>query len=114
MSGSSEFMDEEQLFVWQRGKLIGRGRYGKVYCGLHLSSATMMAVKQVRIRGCGLDEIEGTFVPVEEESIENIVQEIQIGLSLYHPHVVEYYGAEQDGNIYNIYMEYLPLGSVSG
>ncbi|KAG9401274.1 hypothetical protein AC1031_010033 [Aphanomyces cochlioides] len=74
----------------------------------------MMAVKQVRIRGCGLDEIEGTFVPVEEESIENIVQEIQIGLSLYHPHVVEYYGAEQDGNIYNIYMEYLPLGSVSG
>ncbi|KAH9157896.1 hypothetical protein AeRB84_000278 [Aphanomyces euteiches] len=114
MSGSSKFMDEEQLFVWQRGKLIGRGRYGKVYCGLHLLSATMMAVKQVRIRGCGLDEIEGTFVPVEEESIENIVQEIQIGLSLYHPHVVEYYGAEQDGNIYNIYMEYLPLGSVSG
>ncbi|KAF0691709.1 Aste57867_17121 [Aphanomyces stellatus] len=97
-----------------RGKLIGRGRFGKVYCGLLLSSATMVAVKQVRIKDCGFDEIEGTFVPVEEVSIEHIEQEVRIGLSLYHPHVVEYFGAEQDGNIYNLFMEYLPLGSVSG
>ncbi|RLO06183.1 hypothetical protein DYB28_002133 [Aphanomyces astaci] len=117
-------------FIWQRGKLIGRGRYGKVYVGILLStyvhplhacpsdmscSATMMAVKQVRVRDeSGLDEIEGTFVPVEEESIESIMEEVRIGRSLYHPHVVEYYGAEQDGNIFNLFMEYLPLGSISG
>ncbi|ETV89997.1 STE/STE11 protein kinase [Aphanomyces invadans] len=102
-------------FVWQRGKLIGRGRFGKVYVGILLSTATMMAVKQVRVRDeRGLDEIEGTFVPEEEESIENILGEVRIGQSLYHPHVVEYYGAEQEGNIFSIFMEYLPLGSISG
>ncbi|RHZ15017.1 hypothetical protein DYB37_006459 [Aphanomyces astaci] len=104
-----------EAFIWQRGKLIGRGRYGKVYVGILLSTATMMAVKQVRVRDeSGLDEIEGTFVPVEEESIESIMEEVRIGRSLYHPHVVEYYGAEQDGNIFNLFMEYLPLGSISG
>jgi hypothetical protein len=34
---------------WQRGELLGRGAFGKVYLGLNQRSGELMAVKQVEI-----------------------------------------------------------------
>ncbi|OQR87434.1 mitogen-activated protein kinase kinase kinase [Achlya hypogyna] len=94
-------------WVWQRGKLVGHGRYGKVYAGILLTSATMVAVKQLRVLGLGDDDASS-----EEVALAKIEQEVTIGQSLCHPHVVRYLGAQRDGGIYNLFMEYLPMGSV--
>ncbi|KDO23911.1 STE/STE11 protein kinase [Saprolegnia parasitica CBS 223.65] len=103
-----------RLVVWQRGKLIGHGRFGKVYVGILLASATMVAVKQLRIQGHVYDddEVDTAATHGAEVALAKIEQEAAIGQALRHPHIVQYYGAQREGGIYSLFMEYLPMGSV--
>jgi hypothetical protein len=60
-------------------------------------SATMIAVKQLRIRDSAYGNVgvsvAGAFVPTQEASLEKIEQEIELGLSMHHPHICKYLGA---------------------
>lgn len=56
-SRGGEGRDEgkDDFIIWKRGKLLGRGAYGKVWEGL-LSSARMIAVKEVELDMCNLEK----------------------------------------------------------
>jgi len=74
----------------------------------------MIAVKQIRVRDERYIENEDTFVPAQEQNIDKVHLEIHMSCQIQHPCVVKYIGATREDNIYNLFMEYLPMGSLSG
>jgi hypothetical protein len=46
--GSSPLLPTDKI-EWSKGQLIGKGSFGKVYCGLNKRTGEMIAVKQVQL-----------------------------------------------------------------
>eukprot|EP01135_Chromosphaera_perkinsii_P008999 Nk52_evm17s1569 gene=Nk52_evmTU17s1569 len=93
--------EEEEPIRWRRGQVLGTGAFGKVYLGLNLLSGEMMAVKQVPL------------VPECMGQVKALVKEIQILRDLDHPHIVNYLGCDCQNRNLNIFLEYVPGGTVS-
>lgn len=90
----------EQKLEWKKGDLIGKGSFGKVYMGM-LVTGTLIAVKQVDIN---------TFE--DKERAKQLQSEINLMKRLQHPNIVALLGTEQDGNKFNILMEFVPGKSI--
>ncbi|OQR99774.1 serine/threonine-protein phosphatase 2A regulatory subunit B' [Thraustotheca clavata] len=73
----------------------------------------MIAVKQLKIQDSSIENSDTTCSTQQELPLSKIEHELNIGLSLCHPHIMQYLGAQQQNNIYYIFMEYLPIGSIS-
>ncbi|KAK1236025.1 mitogen-activated protein kinase kinase kinase [Marasmius sp. AFHP31] len=85
-------------YKWMRGKLIGRGTYGRVYLALNTATSELMAVKQVE-----WSDREGTRKRVvESETLRD----------LDHPNIVQYLGYEETPTNLNMFLEYVPGSSV--
>ncbi|KAJ9612353.1 ATP binding [Cladophialophora chaetospira] len=96
---------------WMKGDLIGEGSFGSVYLALHAVTGELMAVKQVELPNVA----KGTEGDKKKTSmISALKQEITLLQGLRHPHIVQYLGTSSDEEYLNIFLEYVPGGSIAG
>ncbi|KAJ9451418.1 Mitogen-activated protein kinase kinase kinase 2, partial [Diplonema papillatum] len=93
-----------QAVTWKRGALIGQGAFGKVHIALNTTTGELMAVKNVMFN---------TTDPNVKVKLVKLQNEIALMKSLDHPNVIRYLSAERSGDSVNIFMEYVPGGSVA-
>ncbi|KAI9623623.1 hypothetical protein KEM48_009390 [Puccinia striiformis f. sp. tritici PST-130] len=93
---------------WVRGALIGQGSFGSVYLGMHALNGTLMAVKQVE-RPSGTSHNEER----KKSMLGALVREIEFLKELQHTNIVQYLDSSADDSFFNIFLEYVPGGSVS-
>ena len=96
---------------WMKGDLIGEGSFGSVYLALHAVTAELMAVKQVELpkvtKGTESDKKKTNMITA-------LKQEIDLLQGLHHPNIVQYLGTSSDETHLNIFLEYVPGGSIAG
>lgn len=96
---------------WMKGDLIGEGSFGSVYLALHAVTGELMAVKQVELPNVA----KGTEGDKKKNAmIIALKQEIDLLQGLQHPHIVQYLGTSSDEDHLNIFLEYVPGGSIAG
>jgi mitogen-activated protein kinase kinase kinase len=95
---------------WMRGALIGQGSFGSVYLALHAVTGELMAVKQVELPSVQKDtEIDRK----KQTMITALKHEINLLRDLQHPNIVQYLGTAADDHHLNIFLEYVPGGSIA-
>ena len=92
---------------WLQGARIGAGSFGTVYLGMNPLSGELMAVKQVPIPAGSSKQNE-----VQRSMITALQREMTLLKELNHENIVLYYGLSSDENFLNIFLEYIPGGSV--
>lgn len=116
--------------LWIKGAKLGSGSYGNVFLGLNSKNGVLMAVKQVPF-------IEETVTANEQEEndnlpgdkqepkktsndkkvstkmIEALSREIDLLQNLKHENIVEYLGSSNEDGFLNIFLDYVPGGSIS-
>ncbi|KAI0703621.1 hypothetical protein BC835DRAFT_1262731 [Cytidiella melzeri] len=98
----------EKTIKWIKGALIGAGSFGKVYLGMDAATGLLMAVKQV--------ELPTGSAPNEERKktmLSALEREIELLKDLHHENIVQYHSSCIDGDHLNIFLEYVPGGSVT-
>ncbi|KAJ6496706.1 ste11-like protein [Mycena vitilis] len=93
---------------WIKGALIGAGSFGKVYLGMDASTGLLMAVKQV--------ELPTGSAPNQERKksmLSALEREIELLKDLQHENIVQYLYSSLDDDFLNIFLEYVPGGSVT-
>jgi len=93
---------------WIKGALIGAGSFGKVYLGMDASTGLLMAVKQV--------ELPTGSAPNQERKksmLSALEREIELLKNLQHENIVQYLYSSIDDEYLNIFLEYVPGGSVT-
>ncbi|KAH9180679.1 Pkinase-domain-containing protein [Lactarius sanguifluus] len=91
---------------WIKGALIGAGSFGKVYLGMDATNGLLMAVKQVEVPTGASDERKKTMTDALEREIE-LLKDLQ------HENIVQYLYSSSDDEFFNIFLEYVPGGSVA-
>ncbi|CAB10150.2 MAP kinase kinase kinase Byr2 [Schizosaccharomyces pombe] len=99
---------DDQSIKWIRGALIGSGSFGQVYLGMNASSGELMAVKQVI-----LDSVSESK-DRHAKLLDALAGEIALLQELSHEHIVQYLGSNLNSDHLNIFLEYVPGGSVAG
>eukprot|EP00727_Mastigamoeba_balamuthi_P014264 m51a1_g9460 putative mitogen-activated protein kinase kinase kinase 3-like (2820) ;mRNA; f:513979-524589 len=89
---------------WQKGNLIGSGAYGSVYLGMNTESTELMAVKQIPVARDNRDACA---------EIDMFRKEVALLKALEHPNIVRYLGMSTDADSLNIFLEYVPSGSIT-
>lgn len=96
---------------WMKGDLIGEGSFGSVYLALHAVTGELMAVKQVELP----EVAQGTEIDKKKNNmISALKQEIDLLQGLQHTNIVQYLGTSCDESHLNIFLEYVPGGSIAG
>ncbi|KAI8054315.1 kinase-like domain-containing protein [Syncephalis plumigaleata] len=94
--------------LWVRGKLIGKGSFGRVFMAVNGTCGDVMAVKQVEI-----PQIQSKRqMEKQEQMILKLYEEIKLMKDLDHINIVQYLGFELDSRNINIFLEYVPGGSI--
>ncbi|KAI1104234.1 kinase-like domain-containing protein [Jackrogersella minutella] len=119
LSEDGEDADEElQSFLageswddnkWMKGALIGQGSFGSVYLALHAVTGELLAVKQVETPSPGANSQTDTR---KKSMIEALKREISLLRDLRHANIVQYLGCSSSSEHLNIFLEYVPGGSV--
>lgn len=106
-----ELLQQEQSgpSKWIKGTLIGSGSFGTVYLGMNSITGELMAVKQVELLSDKSDEHEQR----KKSMIDALQREMKLLQDLQHPNIVQYLGSNCENNYLNIYLEYVPGGSVA-
>ncbi|KLO92618.1 Uncharacterized protein Y057_12378 [Fusarium fujikuroi] len=94
---------------WMKGALIGQGSFGSVYLALHAVTGELLAVKQVETPAPGANSQGDTR---KKGMIEALKREISLLRDLRHPNIVQYLGCSSSADYLNIFLEYVPGGSV--
>ncbi|WFD04234.1 mitogen-activated protein kinase kinase kinase [Malassezia obtusa] len=92
---------------WHKGALIGAGSFGKVFLGMNAKTGLLMAVKQVE-----LPTSDDTNTQRRKYMIESLESEIALLKTIEHPNIVHYLDSYADNEYLNIFLEYVPGGSV--
>ncbi|KAL4157898.1 hypothetical protein PRNP1_003680 [Phytophthora ramorum] len=107
----------DETLVWQKGPGVGSGRFGQVSAALRLPSAQLLAVKQIFVQ----EELE-LGNDVSSLSLQRVQPFAQIERELNvlrllqrhgHRNVLRFLGSERNGPTVNLFMELLPMGSLS-
>jgi mitogen-activated protein kinase kinase kinase len=94
---------------YMKGALIGQGSFGSVYLALHAITGELMAVKQVE-----MPTDTGTAMDTKKKNmVEALKHEIGLLRELKHTNIVSYLGSNSDDSHLNIFLEYVPGGSVA-
>lgn len=93
---------------WIKGTFIGSGSFGTVYLGMNSVTGELMAVKQVEMPS-GNKETEQK----KQTMIDALEREMNLLRDLQHENIVQYLGSNSEGNFLNIFLEYVPGGSVA-
>ncbi|EEU43263.1 uncharacterized protein NECHADRAFT_95571 [Fusarium vanettenii 77-13-4] len=94
---------------WMKGALIGQGSFGSVYLALHAVTGELLAVKQVETPAPGANSQSDSR---KKSMIEALKREISLLRDLRHPNIVQYLGCSSSADYLNIFLEYVPGGSV--
>lgn len=96
---------------WIRGKLIGKGSFGRVYLAFNVGTGEVIAVKQVEIPKTASDLLNQH----QHDMVDSLYQEIMTLRDLDHENIVQYlgYGQEDLEGVINIFLEYVSGGSIS-
>ena len=94
---------------WMKGALIGQGSFGCVYLALHAVTGELLAVKQVETPSPGANTQSDNR---KKSMIEALKREIGLLRDLRHPNIVQYLGCSSSADYLNIFLEYVPGGSV--
>lgn len=110
----NDFLTDVSNDAWDnikciRGKLIGQGSFGSVYMALHSFTAELMAVKQVDLPSTATSVTDAR----KNNMIEALKREIALLRELKHPNIVSYIGSNSDEHNLNIFLEYVPGGSIA-
>lgn len=93
---------------WIKGTVIGSGSFGTVYLGMNSITGELMAVKQVELPTGNKDTEQKKLTMIDALQREmNFLREMQ------HENIVQYLGSNSEGNYLNIFLEYVPGGSVA-
>lgn len=92
---------------WSCGDLLGQGAFGSVYRGMDNDTGTLMAVKQVSL---GFGSASAAKVA---EHIKSVEAEVNLLKQLDHQNIVRYLGTEKTSKVLNIFLEYVPGGSIA-
>lgn len=95
---------------WMKGALIGQGSFGSVYLALHAITGELIAVKQVEAPSVGANNPNDAR---KKSMIDALKREIALLRDLQHPNIVQYLGCSSTTDHLNIFLEYVPGGSVS-
>ncbi|KAJ1978131.1 ATP binding [Dimargaris xerosporica] len=94
---------------WLKGKLIGKGSFGRVYHAINAATGEFMAVKQIdlpRTRNAAINAKQRAMIKAlydETEFLKDFDSE----------NIVQYLGFELTGLTMNIFLEYVSGGSIS-
>lgn len=96
---------------WIRGKLIGKGSFGRVYMAFNVATGEVIAVKQVEIPKTASDLLNEQ----QHDMVEALYQEIIMLKDLDHENIVQYlgYGQDEAEGVIHIFLEYVSGGSVA-
>ncbi|CAI2167625.1 13677_t:CDS:10 [Funneliformis geosporum] len=98
----------KSIFKWIKGTLIGMGSFGSVYLALNSITGELMAVKQVELpTGQSANEER------KKSMLDALQREISLLQELQHENIVQYLGSQHDETTLNIFLEYVPGGSVA-
>ncbi|CAG8474800.1 5382_t:CDS:10 [Funneliformis caledonium] len=98
----------KSIFKWIQGTLIGMGSFGSVYLALNSITGELMAVKQVELpTGQSANEER------KKSMLDALQREISLLQELQHENIVQYLGTEHKKKTLNIFLEYVPGGSVA-
>ena len=103
---SGESWDDNK---WMKGALIGQGSFGCVYLALHAVTGELLAVKQVETPAPGANTQSDNR---KKGMIDALKREIGLLRDLRHPNIVQYLGCSSSADYLNIFLEYVPGGSV--
>ncbi|CAN8096295.1 unnamed protein product [Discula destructiva] len=103
---AGESWDDNQ---WMKGALIGQGSFGCVYLALHAVTGELLAVKQVEAPSPGANSQNDHR---KKSMIEALKREISLLRDMRHPNIVQYLGCSSSPEYLNIFLEYVPGGSV--
>jgi len=81
---------------WVRGKLIGKGTYGRVYLAFDVNTGEVFAVKRVE-----MPETASTD-PRQKLVLDALKAESKTLQDLDHPHIVQYLGFEQTAKYFSM------------
>ncbi|TIB01743.1 hypothetical protein E3P94_01333 [Wallemia ichthyophaga] len=109
---------ERKPIKWHKGALIGSGSFGSVFLGMNKSTGLLMAVKQVDLpagNGNGSGDGEGSVYvePRKKSMLDALEREIELLKVLKHSNIVQYLDSSLDESCLNIFLEYVPGGSVA-
>lgn len=94
---------------WVQGARIGLGSFGTVYLGMDPITGELMAVKQVSLPD---KQVESGRNTLQQNMIEALQHEMTLLKDLNHENIVRYLGTSMDESFLNIFLEYVPGGSV--
>lgn len=94
---------------WMQGALIGQGSFGSVFLALHALTGELMAVKQVEVP----TNSNSIMDKRKESMVQALKREINLLRDLQHENIVQYLGSNSDEQHFNIFLEYVPGGSVA-
>lgn len=100
----NSFLEDNGPKNWLKGARIGLGSFGTVYLGMSPFTGELMAVKQVSLVNSQNDLRKGM--------IEALQHEMLLLKNLNHENIVRYLGSSISDEYLNIFLEYVPGGSV--
>jgi serine/threonine protein kinase len=104
----AELEAQSTKIIWARGKLIGKGSFGRVYMAVNGTTGEVMAVKQVEIPVLQSKRQREKH----EQMIKKLYEEIKLMKDLDHRNIVQYLGFQVDARHITIFLEYVPGGSI--
>ncbi|EUC43236.1 hypothetical protein COCMIDRAFT_7335 [Bipolaris oryzae ATCC 44560] len=108
----AEYLEQDSWdnVKYMKGALIGQGSFGSVYLALHAVTGELMAVKQVELPSvAGASQMDHK----KTNMVEALKHEIGLLRELKHKNIVQYLGSNSDDSHLNIFLEYVPGGSVA-
>jgi mitogen-activated protein kinase kinase kinase len=93
---------------WIKGRLIGSGSFGTVYLGMNSFTGELMAVKQVELPPADSENEQR-----KRSMVDALQREMGLLRELHHENIVQYLGSNSEDNYLNIFLEYVPGGSVA-
>jgi Protein kinase domain/PB1 domain/Galactose oxidase, central domain len=105
LEAAASLTSPRDTITWEKGQILGRGAFGVVYLGM-TQSGELLAVKQVQLLGVNEHK--------EQQAVASLRREIRLMQHLDHPNIVRYLGSQQVDHSLNIFLEYVPGGSLRG